>query len=369
MKLGVPKETAPREQRVALVPETVARLVKGGFEVVVESGAGTAAAFTDAAYTAAGAKIADARAVLADSDVVLKVDPPSLEQTKSLKSGAALISFLQAWNSPDLLAALNARQITAFSMEQIPRTTRAQPMDALSSQATIAGYKAVLLATEHLGRVLPMLVTAAGTLTPARCLVLGAGVAGLMAIGTAKRLGAIVEGFDVRAAAAEQVESMGAKFIGKELLSKSAEGQGGYAKELAADQEAKNRALIQKHAKDAHIVISAAAIPKKKAPILLPEETVRGMQTGAVIVDLSAETGGNCALTRAGEVVNANGVTVLGPIKLAATVPTHASQMYSRNVSSLLLHLVKEMKLALDLNDEITAGTCVTHGGNTRSAP
>ncbi len=368
MKLGVPTETAAREKRVALVPETIGRLVKGGFEVLVERGAGVQASFKDEAFTAAGARVADGAQVLAESDVVLKVDPPTIAQAKAMKSGAALISFLQSWTSPDLLAALNARQVTSFSMEQIPRTTRAQPMDALSSQATIAGYKAVLLATEHLGRVLPMLVTAAGTLTPARCLVLGAGVAGLMAIGTAKRLGAIVEGFDVRAAAAEQVESMGAKFIGKELLSKAAEGQGGYAKELAADQEAKNRELIKKHAKDAHIVISAAAIPKKKAPILLPEDTVRAMQTGAIVVDLSAETGGNCALTKAGEVVDANGVTILGPVKLAASVPTHASQMYSRNVSSLLLHLVKDGKLVLDLNDEITAGTCVTHGGHTRSA-
>lgn len=370
MKVGVPRETAAGECRVALVPETASKLVKAGLEVIVERGAGNPAFFADREYEAAGAKLGSAADALG-ADFVLKIDPPTAAEIQRMSAGAAVASFFPHWSLPDLVAALNARKVSAFSMEQVPRTTRAQAMDVLSSQATIAGYKAVLLAAERLGRLLPMMVTAAGTLTPARCLVLGAGVAGLTAIGIARKLGAVVEAFDVRLAAAEQVESLGAKFIGKELLGalgKGAEGAGGYAKELAADQEAKNRELIQKHAKDAHIVISTAAIPRKKAPVLLTEAAVAAMQPGAVIVDLAAESGGNCALTKAGEVVVANGVTILGPRRLPATVPTHASQMYSRNVSALLLLMVKEGKLALDFKDDIVAATCVTHDGALRSA-
>ncbi len=369
MKVGVPRETAAGESRVAIVPETVGKLAKAGLEVLVEKGAGRAALFADEAYTKAGARLVDsAQALLGEADIVLKVDPPTLAEAGGLKEGAAVFSYLQAWSSPELLAALNARRVTAFSVEQIPRITRAQSMDVLSSQATIAGYKAVLLAADRLPRVLPMLVTAAGTLAPARVLVLGAGVAGLMAISMARRLGAVVEGFDVRLAAAEQVESLGAKFIGKELLGAGAEGAGGYAKELAADVEAKNRELIKKHAADNNVIISTAAIPKKKAPLLIPEDTVKVMKPGSVIVDLAAETGGNCALTVLGQEVVAHGVTIIGPRKLPAALPAHASQMYSRNVATLLLSLVKNGVLALDFKDEVVAGACVTHAGQTRGA-
>ncbi|MBI4881656.1 MAG: Re/Si-specific NAD(P)(+) transhydrogenase subunit alpha [Planctomycetes bacterium] len=369
MKVGVPRETAAGESRVAIVPETVAKLAKAGLEVLVEKDAGRAALFADEAYAKAGARLVDGgEALLGEADIVLKVDPPTVEEAGHLKEGAAVFSFLQSWSSGALLAALNARRVTAFSMEQIPRISRAQSMDVLSSQATIAGYKAVLLAANRLPRVLPMLVTAAGTLAPAKVLVLGAGVAGLMAISTARRMGAVVEGFDVRLAAAEQVESLGAKFIGKELLGAGAEGAGGYAKELAADAEARNRELIKKHAAENSVVISTAAIPKKKAPLLIPEDTVKAMKPGSVIVDLAAETGGNCALTVPGEEVVVHGVTILGPRKLPATLPTHASQMYSRNIATLLLSLIKNGALVLDFKDEVVAAACVTHGGETRSA-
>ena len=367
MKAGVPRETAPGERRVALVPDAVGKLKKVGFDVLIEKGAGEASFFPDAMYEKAGAELVNQDAVLGQSDVVLKVDPPDVDQIGKMKEGAWSISFLQAWTQDDLLAKFNERKVTSFSMEQIPRITRAQSMDALSSQATIAGYQAVLMATQQMGRILPMLVTAAGTLTPARCLVIGAGVAGLQAIGTARRLGAIVEGFDVRIAAAEQVESMGAKFIGRELLEEGSEDKGGYAKEQTADKEAKIRELLRKHAAGSALVITTAAIPRRKAPLLLPKDTVEGMAPGSVIVDLAAETGGNCELTQAGEVVTANGVTILGPRKLPATVPAHASQMYARNITTLLESMVKEGALHLDFEDEVVAGTCVTHEGATRS--
>lgn len=366
MKVGVPKETALGERRVALAPGEVGKLKKAGLDVVVERGAGDSAFFPDAAYEKAGAEFGDAAAALG-ADIVLKVDAPTADQIGQMRDGAASFSFFASWNSPDAVAAFNGKSVSAFSMEQVPRITRAQSMDALSSQATIAGYQAVLMGTQHLGRILPMLVTAAGTLTPARVLVLGAGVAGLQALGTARRLGAITSGFDVRLAAAEQVESMGAKFVGRELLEEGAEDKGGYAKAQGAEKEAAIQNVLVKHCGESQMVITTAAIPRRKAPLLITKAAVESMSSGSVVVDLAAETGGNCELTRVGEIVIHNGVTILGPSKLPATIPNHASQMYSRNIATLLLSMVKEGALALDFEDEVVAGCCVTHGGATRS--
>ncbi len=358
MKFGVPKETVAGERRVALVPDTVAKLVKDGHELVVELGAGVAAGFPDNAYRAAGATLGDAWA----ADIVCKVQLPSSAEVAKLRENTALIGMLQAATSADLLRQLAQRRITAFSLELLPRITRAQAMDVLSSQATAAGYKAVLLAAGTVPKFFPMLVTAAGTLSPARVLVLGAGVAGLQAIATARRLGAIVSAFDVRPAVKEQVESLGAKFLVMEEKVE-AEGAGGYAKELSEDQHRRELEFLARSVKDADVVITTAAIPGKRAPILVTRAAVDGMRAGAMIVDLAAETGGNCELTQAGKTVEHHGVTILGPVNLPATLPLHASQMYARNVWSFLTHLVKEGKLQLDFTDEITKGTCVTHDG------
>ncbi len=358
MKVGVPKETVAHERRVALVPEVVGRLVKAGHEVVVEGGAGVEAGFPDDAYAAVGASVGDAWA----TDVVCKIQKPSPAEVGKMRDAAALIGTLQAATNPELLRQLAQRRLTAFSLELLPRITRAQPMDVLSSQATVAGYKAVLLAAETAPRFFPMLVTAAGTLSPARVLVLGAGVAGLQAIATARRLGAIVSGFDVRAAVKEQVESLGAKFLAMEDQVQ-AEGAGGYAKELSADQHRRELEFLARSVRDADVVITTAAIPGKRAPILVTRAGVEGMRPGSVVVDLAAETGGNCELTQVGATLEHHGVTILGPVNLPATVPLHASQMYARNVASFLNHLVKEGKLQLDFTDEITQATCVTHDG------
>lgn len=369
MRIGVPRETAAGERRVAIVPETVAKLAKAGCQVTVERGAGDQAFCTDDEYEKAGAALVeDAAAALGEADVVLKVEQPSLEEAGLVREGAALFSLFEPWNSSELVECLNRRRISAFSMQLVPRITRAQSMDVLSSQATIAGYKAVLLAAERLARILPMMVTAAGTLAPAKALVLGAGVAGLTAIGTARRLGALVSGFDVRLAAAEQVESLGATFVGRELLEAGSEDKGGYAKEQSADQERRIQELVGKVAAESHFVISTAAIPRRKAPILITEAALRGMKPGAVVVDLACETGGNCELTCAGEEVVAHGVTILGPRRLAASVPFHASQMYSRNLAALLASMTKEQKFLIDFQDEVVAAACVTHAGATRSA-
>jgi proton-translocating NAD(P)+ transhydrogenase subunit alpha len=358
MKVGVPKETTTDERRVALVPDTVGRLVKGGYAVQVESGAGVSAGFPDALYTAAGATLGDPWA----AELVCKVQPPSAAEMGRMTAGAALVGLFQAATNPDLLRQLAERRITAFSLELLPRITRAQAMDVLSSQATVAGYKAVLLAADAVPKFFPMLVTAAGTLAPARVLVLGAGVAGLQAIATARRLGAIVSAFDVRPAVKEQVESLGAKFLAMEERVE-AEGSGGYAKELSEDQHRRELEFLAGSVKDVDVVITTAAIPGKRAPVLVTRAAVEGMRPGSVIVDLAAESGGNCELTQAGERRDHHGVTILGPVNLPATLPLHASQMYSRNVASFLQHLVKDGRLQLDFADEITKGTCVTHEG------
>jgi proton-translocating NAD(P)+ transhydrogenase subunit alpha len=363
MKIGVPKETASNERRVALVPDAVARLIKTGFEVLVEKGAGAGARLPDDAYRAAGATlVADQTAVLSQADVVLRVGRPTDREVEALRPDAVLVGMLQAAGDGTLVSRLAARRVTAFSLELLPRITRAQPMDVLSSQATVAGYKAVLLAAQASPKFFPMLTTAAGTLPPARVLILGAGVAGLQAIATARRLGAVVSAFDVRPAVKEQVESLGATFLAMEIA-EQAEGVGGYAKELSEESHRRELAFIAGHVRDADVVITTALIPGKRAPILVTAEAVRGMKPGSVVVDLAAEQGGNCELTQAGTEMVQGEVTILGPVNLASSLPFHASQMYARNVAAFLQHIAKDGKLTLDFNDEITKATCVAHGG------
>ncbi len=365
MRIAVLKETAPGERRVALVPETVSRLVRAGSELRVQRGAGESAGFLDAAYEAAGAGISpDAAAAVQQAEVVLKVQRPSPEEVTLLPPGVVLASFLQPAASGELFGLLAERKVTALALEWVPRITRAQSMDALSSQATVAGYKAVLIGASALPKLLPMLTTAAGTLAPAKCFVLGAGVAGLQAVATARRLGAVVSAFDVRPVVREQVQSLGASFVEAEAV--SAEGVGGYAKELAEAEQRKILEAVGRHVKDMDLVISTAQVPGRPAPRLLTEEMVRSMRPGSVIVDLAAESGGNCALTRPGETVLAGGVAVLGAVNVASTVPLHASQMYSRNLQALLAHLAPDGQLRLDLADEITGAMAVVHAGEVR---
>jgi len=365
MKIGVPKEIAANERRVALTPDTAGRLVKGGFEIIIERGAGTAAFFPDEVYSALGVKVGDRSSVIGQSDIVLQVQAPTTGELSQYREGGALVAFFQP--AADLIRALAQRRLTAFTLVLLPRITRAQPMDVLSSQATVAGYKAVLLAATATGRLLPMLVTAAGTVPAARVLVLGAGVAGLQAIATARRLGAIVSAFDVRPAVKEQVQSLGATFL-EMAIEEHAETAGGYAKELSEETHKKELAFLAKAARDADIVISTAAIPGKKAPILLTTAAVEGMKPGSVIVDLAAETGGNCELTQAGAEIVRNGVAILGPLNLPSTMPINASQMYAKNISAFLGHIVQDGKLRLDFEDQIIRDTCVTHAGEVRKS-
>jgi NAD(P) transhydrogenase subunit alpha len=369
MKVAVLKETQEREHRVALVPESVARLVKAGHAITVEQGAGDAAGFADALYTTAGATIAPtAAAAAAGAEVVVKVQKPSPTETGVFTAGQVLVSMLAPAQSADLFADLAQRKVTALALEKVPRITRAQSMDILSSQATVAGYKAVLLGASALPRFLPMLTTAAGNITPARAFVLGAGVAGLQAIATARRLGAVVSAFDVRAAAKEQVMSLGAKFVASELVSAGAETKGGYAKEQAADEQQRTLDAIAGAIHEMDLVVSTAAIPGRKAPLLITEGMVKSMKPGSVIVDVSAETGGNCELTKPGETIVAHDVTIMGPLNLPSTMATHASAMFSRNVLTLLQHLsTKEGALQLDVADEITGAMAVVHDGQVRA--
>jgi NAD(P) transhydrogenase subunit alpha len=366
MHIAILREAEAAERRVALVPENVARLVKGKHEVRVERGAGEAAGFTDAAYQAAGASLHDSGgAALEGADVVALVQRPSDAQVEVLPRGATLMALLAPYQARPLLDRLASRGVHAIAMERVPRTTRAQSMDALSSQATLAGYKAVLLGASALPRILPMMTTAAGTLAPAKAFVIGAGVAGLQAIATARRLGAVVSAFDVRPAVKEQVQSLGAAFV--EAPAISAEGRGGYAKELGQDEQARVLGAIGGHVKDMDLVITTAAIPGKAAPRLLTREMVRSMRPGSVVVDLAAEAGGNCELTRAGETVVEAGVQIIGAVNLPSTVPFHASQMYGRNVITLLQHLCgKDGVFKLDLGDEITSAMLVVHDGKVR---
>jgi NAD(P) transhydrogenase subunit alpha len=353
MRIGVPKETTAGERRVAIVPETVGRLAD--FEVQVERGAGAAAGYTDEAYEQAGATLVDD--AYSGAGAVAKVQKPTPEERARLSSGQVLVAFLQPLTDAEGVAALQQQGVIAFAMESIPRTTRAQSMDALSSQATVGGYRAALWAADRLPRFFPMLMTAAGTVAPAKVLVLGAGVAGLQAIATARRLGAVVSGFDVRPAVREQVESLGATFLDLGVVGEQTEG--GYAKELTAEQQAEQQRKLEERLPEFDAVITTAAIPGRPAPRLIPASAVRAMKPGSVIVDLAAETGGNCELTRAGEEIVESGVTIVGLTNIPATMPYHASQLYSRNVQALLQHLAPEGELALDWSDEITSGACV----------
>jgi len=362
MKVGVVKEILPGERRVALVPDTVAKLIAAKLEVAVQTGAGSEAFYTDDGYQKAGATmVPDARAVLSQADAVLKVQPPSLDEVAALRSGAILICFLQPSAHADVVKALATQKVTAFSLELVPRISRAQSMDALSSQAGVAGYKAVLIAANRLGKFFPLLITAAGTVRPSRVLVLGAGVAGLQAIATARRLGAVVEAYDVRPAVKDEVKSLGATFV--ELPLEAQAGQGGYAAQQSEEFLRRQRELIGDHVAASDVVITTAAVPGRKAPILVTKDMVARMRPGSVIVDLAADTGGNVELTKPGEAVVTSGVTIDGPRNLASTMPVHASQLYSRNVSTLLLSIVKDGQPKIDFNDEIVKGSCLTNAG------
>ena len=358
MRVGIPRETTEGERRVALVPETVGKLAAAGFELVVEPGAGEAASFPDEAYTEAGATLGDPW----DVDGVVKVRKPSADERERLRSGQLLIAFLEPLSDQAGVEALAERGVTAFALESVPRITRAQPMDALSSQATVGGYKAALLAAEHLPRFFPMLMTAAGTVPPAKVLVIGAGVAGLQAIATARRLGAVTTGFDVRPVVREQIESLGANWL--DLGVTGAEAEGGYARELTAEEMAAQQQALEGRIADFDVVITTAAVPGRPAPKIIPASAVEAMRPGSVIVDLAAETGGNCELTEPGEIVERAGVTLVGLTNLPSTMPYHASTLYSRNVQALLLHLAPEGELTLDWSDEITSGACVAGKGS-----
>lgn len=382
MIVAVPREIAAGETRVAAVPETVGRLRKVGLEVHVERGAGTAAGFPDAAYEEAGAVLeADTRSLWGRGDLVLKVREPmanpslGAHELDLCREGAILIGFLKPAEHADLLPRYAARRITAFAMEKLPRTSRAQKMDALSSMSTVAGYKAVLVAAARLPRFFPLLMTAAGTVPPARVFILGAGVAGLQAIATARRLGALVEAFDVRPAVREEVQSLGATFVGPgegDAAAHSApatSGSGAYAGELSEDEKEKERALLAKHLASADVVIATAMVPGRRAPILVTEAQVRAMRPGAVIVDLAAEAGGNCELTRPNEEVAAHGVTILGPVNLAASLPGHASQMYARNLLAFVLLFAKDGKLEPDFTDDILRESCIAGAPSAQAGP
>jgi NAD(P) transhydrogenase subunit alpha len=373
--IGVPKESYPGERRVALVPLVVPNLIKAGFEVVVETNSGTSAGYPDVLYTEKGAKILpDRAAVFAKADVVVQVlcygsnDVTGAADLPLMRRDQVLVGFLRPLGSKEVVQQIAASGVMSFSVELIPRTTRAQSMDALSSMGTICGYKAVLIAADTLPRIFPMLTTAAGTITPARVFVIGAGVAGLQAIATARRLGAVASAYDLRPAAKEQVQSLGGRFVELPIEAKDAQDARGYGKAQDETFYARQRELLGRVVAESDVVITAAVIPGKKSPILVTKEMVQGMAPGSVIFDLAAERGGNCELTRMGEVIVEHGVTIIGRINLATEVPYHASQMYARNVTSFLLHLVKDGKLQLNLEDEITRETLVTRGGEVVSA-
>jgi NAD(P) transhydrogenase subunit alpha len=362
MKVSVPKESAAGETRVAIVPDVVKKLTAGGIEVVVEPGAGAQAHISDAALEQAGAKL-EAGAGFS-GDVVAKVAPPTAEEIARVRRGAALIGFLQPLTNGEVAKGLASAGVTAFAMEAVPRITRAQSMDALSSQATVAGYRAALIGAQELGRFFPMLTTAAGTIRPAKVLVLGAGVAGLQAIATAKRLGAVVSAFDVRSAVKEQIESLGARFVELDIGLEDAEDAGGYARALTDEEQQRQREALADVIAQMDVVISTAAVPGRRAPLLVIESAVERMPAGSVIVDLAAETGGNCELTESGQTVVRHDVKIVGPENLAATMPDHASQLYAKNVQALLdLMVDDEGAFKLDFEDEVIAGACITRDG------
>lgn len=369
MRLVILKEAAPGETRVALLPDAVKKLAGQGIEVVVEEGAGLSAGISDEAYGAAGAALgADRLNLLESADLLPVVNAPPTADQKRLKPGAVVTGFLKPLDDPAALQPAIDRGATLFATELVPRISRAQAMDALSSMATVAGYKAVIVAAERLAKLFPLLMTAAGTIPPAKVFVIGAGVAGLQAIATARRLGAVVEAYDVRAAAGEQVRSLGAKFLDVDLGGIATEDKGGYARELTEEALNRGRDLIAKACAYSDVVITTAQVPGRRAPLLIRRDAVKGMRLGSLIVDLAAPAGGNCELTRPGENIDHNGVTILAPLNLAATVPVHASQLYSRNVGNFLQLIVKEARLVLDFDDEILSGACVAHAGKIMNA-
>jgi NAD(P) transhydrogenase subunit alpha len=362
MRIGVPKETVEGERRVALVPEVARKLTGAGHEVLVQAGAGAEALIPDGQFADAGATVTDDLAAIWSSDVVVKVAPPAADELVRLGSDSVLIGFLQPLTNSDGVRALAVSGVTAFALEAVPRISRAQSMDALSSQSNIAGYRAALLGAQEMGRFYPMLMTAAGTIRPATVLVLGAGVAGLQAIATARRLGAVVQGFDVRAAVKEQVESLGASFlefdVGGDL-----EGEGGYARELSPEQQQRQQELMAEAIGRVDVVITTALVPGRRAPILVTGDAVRRMKPGSVVVDLAGEAGGNCELSVPGESVVRHDVKILAPLNVPSSMAEHASQLYARNIEALLGLMVREGELVLDFEDEVIAGACVTRGG------
>jgi NAD(P) transhydrogenase subunit alpha len=365
MRISVPTETAPHEHRVALAPDSVSRLIKQQkLEVVVQRGAGLAAGFRDDAYESAGATMAaDAASTLAGAQIVAKVQPPNPHEVAMIDVGATLLSLMRPGQSADVVTALSQRKITSLALELVPRITRAQSMDVLSSQSTVSGYKGVLIGASASGKFLPMLTPAAGTISPAKVFVIGAGVAGLQAIATGRRLGGVVSAFDVRPAAREQVQSLGAVFVANELVSQSAEAAGGYARAQTEDEQTRTLAAIANHIKDMDLVITTAQIPGKAAPRLITADMVASMRAGSVIVDLAAETGGNCELSKPGETIQAHDVKIIAPLNVPSTVAFHASQMFGRNILELLKHLVKDAAITLDAADEITGAMMMTHDG------
>ncbi len=364
LTIGVAKETMPGETRVAIAPEVIRKLVKDGIRVVIETGAGAAAQMPDSDFDGADI-VADTAAVLQAADLLLTVQPPSPEIVAGLGSGKVVIGFMQPHRQAEMIRALCDKQVTSLAMELVPRISRAQSMDALSSQAAVAGYKAVIVGAAALDKFMPMLTTAAGTIRPAQALILGAGVAGLQAIATARRLGAVVSAFDVRSATKEQVESLGAKFVDTGV---SAEGEGGYARELTDEERSAQQAALDDHIAKADLVITTAAVPGRPAPRLISADTVGRMQPGAVIVDLGAEGGGNCELTQPGETIRAGNVTIIGPLNLPASVARHASEMYARNLYNLLKPALVDGELAIDWEDEVFAGSALTHAGEIKHA-
>lgn len=366
--IAVPKELASGEQRVATVPDVVRNLVKSGCEIRIEQNAGAGAFYQDSSFVTAGAKvITDKQALFDGAKVVLRVQPPTVADVDELAEGTIVIGFMNAANNLETVKKMRDRKITAFSLELVPRISRAQSMDALSSQATAGGYVAVILGAENCPKFLPMLTTAAGTIRPSTVLVLGAGIAGLMAIATAKRLGALVEAYDVRRAAGEQVRSLGAKFLELEI---NAEGQGGYARELTAEEKVKEQEMVSAAVARADIVITTAAIPGRRAPVLITKETVKTMQPGAVIIDMAAESGGNCEFTQAGKTIREHGVVIIGPQNLPARVPFHSSQMYAKNLQSFLSLLIdKNGALVPEFTDEILTASLLVHAGKVCHQP
>ncbi|MEM7584278.1 MAG: Re/Si-specific NAD(P)(+) transhydrogenase subunit alpha [Acidobacteriota bacterium] len=368
VKVFVPKESRVNETRVAATPESVKKMVDAGLEVVVEAGAGAGAYFADGRYTSAGATLAaDRAAAYGEADIVLTVGPPSSDDLAGAKAGSLLVGLLAPLQNLDLVRELQSKEINSLAMELVPRISRAQSMDALSSQASIAGYKAVLLAAERLGKYFPLLMTAAGTIPPAKVVVMGAGVAGLQAVATAKRLGAVVEVSDIRDVVKEQVESLGGKFIDLPDMG-GGEGKGGYAREMTPEFLAEQRKIVTRHIQAADVVICTALVPGKKAPTLVTAEMVAGMKAGSVVVDLAVEQGGNCELSKSGEDVMSDGVLILGPSNLPAETPIDASQLYARNVWALLQPMIKDGEITLDLEDEVVDGALLTQAGNVHNA-